>query len=719
MSEARPLTVALAGNPNAGKTALFNRLTGAKARVANYPGTTVERREAHVNVGGLQLTVLDIPGTYSLAARSKDEEIAHDALTGRLGTPRADLVIAVVDVTRLSRSLYLTLQLLEQGLPVVVALNLMDEAERKGLVVHPEILAQRLGVPVIPTVATEGQGLDQLLAAALALAKAPAQPDAQRAIALPLTPDDQAIVDAAREALSADGAAASDGDALFYLTSGGGLRGRLPDATRGALDALATRAQGAGASSFAQRVIAARYQRIGELSAGVVVPSGGARGPDRSRRIDRVLTHPVGGLALFGLTMLVLFQAIYGWSQPLIEGVETLVGGLGDWTSAHLPEGALRDLLVDGLIAGVGNVLVFVPQLVLLFVGMAVLEDSGYMARAAFLMDRLMGKVGLQGRAFLPLLTSFACAIPGIAAARTIEGHRDRLVTMLMAPFMSCSARLPVYTMVVGAVFANSPSVAGLSFGGLVVTGMYVLGIVGAFLSAWLLKKTALRSAPNAFLIELPDYRRPRLRSVWLYVYRQTRAFVTQTGAVIVLLSIVLWAAMTYPKASLPDAARAAAEASAPDAPEEAVAHAEAQHQLAHSTAGRIGHAIEPLIAPLGFDWKIGIGLVGSFAAREVLVSTLGQVYGVGADANEGSVVLREALLAERDPVSGKPVFTPAVGLALMAFFSLAMQCLATVAALRRETGTWRWPLASIVWMNGLAWVAAFVTYRVSMWAGL
>ncbi len=701
-----PLRVALAGNPNAGKTALFNALTGASARVANYPGTTVERREATVLVpSGEAVSVLDVPGTYSLVARSRDEEIAHDALTGRLGGERADVIVSVVDVTRLSRSLYLTLQLLELGRPVVVALNLMDEAERRGLRVDVALLAKRLGAPVVPIVATEGRGLDALLAAVRGAAGTESR-SPQKTLAA----EDLAAVETARAALGSPAAPAVEGEALFYLTSGAGLRARLEPSARAALEPL-------GGPAFSQRLIAARYALIGQLIDGVSTATA-PPGPDRSRRIDRVLTHPVGGLVLFGGAMLVLFQAIYAWSGPLIEGVEAGVGAVGEWLAARLPDGAVKSLVVDGLLAGVGNVLVFVPQLVMLFVGIAALEDSGYMARAAFLLDRVMGSVGLHGRAFLPLLTSFACAIPGVAAARTIEG-RDRLVTMLIAPFMSCSARLPVYTMVVSAVFADAAPVLGLSFGGLVITGMYLLGIVGALFTAWLLKRTALKGGAPSFVLELPDYRLPRLRSVGLHVLRQTRAFVVQTGAVIVLLSVILWAAMTYPATALPPEERAAVEARAGDDAEGAVERAQAQHRLAHSVAGRIGHAIEPLIEPLGFDWRIGIGLVGSFAAREVLVSTLGQVYGVGSDVDEGSVVLREALRAAKTSDGSAQAFTPAIGLSLMAFFSLAMQCLSTVAALRRESGGWPWALASIVWMNGLAWLAAFATYRAALWAGL
>ena len=718
--------IALAGNPNVGKTALFNQLTGARARVANYPGTTVERRTAPLRLERGPAELIDVPGSHSLVARSRDEEVAHDVLTGRMGGARADLIIVVIDATHLQKGLYLALQLLELERPMILALNQVDAARAGGLEVSAALLSKRLGVPAVAVSATTGEGIPELL---LAIEAGGAIPT----VLAPISDADAQLLAEAQRALRAGGHDGSRGEAAYLLSSASSARAALADDLADSLDRLVATAATRGPETFGRRLIAARYVFIDQIAVGVVTASGAAV-PDRSGRIDRVVTHPAVGLLLFALATIGLFQLVYTGSEPLIGGVEAGVGWLQEWLGAKLPEGALRELILDGLVAGVGNVAVFLPQLIILFTAIALLEDSGYMARAAFLLDRPMSRVGLHGKAFLPLMTSFACAIPGIAAARTVEQPRDRLVTMLIAPFMSCSARLPIYTLVISALFASAQPVLGLSAGGLIMASMYLLGIAAAFFTAWLLKRTVLAAPAPPLVLELPDYRLPSLRGVLTHVWSQSRAFITQSGPVIVALSIVLWAAMSYPNSALDGAAKTAVEqtarlaaASAPEpVPEEelsaavaaAVAHAEGQHRLQNSVAGTLGHAIEPVIAPLGFDWKIGIGLIGSFAAREVLVSTLGQVYGVGADEGEESPVLREALLRETDPATGKPRFTPLVGVSLMVFFVLAMQCLSTVAALRRETGGWRWPLASIVYMNGLAWIASFATFQIGTLLG-
>ncbi|MBT9555237.1 MAG: ferrous iron transport protein B [Myxococcales bacterium] len=720
------LRIALAGNPNVGKTALFNRLTGARARVANYPGTTVERRTAALRLERGPAELVDVPGCHSLVARSRDEEVAHDVLTGRLGGARADLIIVVIDATHLQKGLYLALQLLELERPVVLALNQVDAARAAGLEVDAALLSQRLGVPAVAVSAMTGEGIPALLAAIEAGGGIPS-------VLATLSDLDLQVLENAQRVLRASGHDGSRGEAAYLLTSAPSARASLHEDLADQLDRLVATAATRGPETLGRRLIAARYAFIDPIAAGVIRAVGPAV-PDRSGRIDRVVTNPAVGLLLFALATIGLFQLVYTGSEPLIGGVEAGIGWLQGWLGAKLPEGALHELVLDGLIAGVGNVAVFLPQLIILFTAIALLEDSGYMARAAFLLDRPMSRVGLHGKAFLPLMTSFACAIPGISAARTVEQPRDRLVTMLIAPFMSCSARLPIYTLVISALFASAQPVFGLSAGGLIMAAMYLLGILAAFFTAWLLKRTVLAAPAPPLVLELPDYRIPSVRGVLMHVWSQSRAFITESGPVIVALSIVLWAAMSYPKSELGDTAKTiveqtarliAADAVEPMSEDEvsaavlaAVSHAEGQHRLQHSVAGKLGHAIEPIIAPLGFDWKIGIGLIGSFAAREVLVSTLGQVYGVGADEGEESPVLRDALLRETNPATGQPRFTPLVGVSLMVFFVLAMQCLSTVAALRRETGGWQWPLASIVYMNALAWLASLATFQIGTLLG-
>lgn len=709
--------VTLAGNPNTGKTTLFNALTGSKARIGNYPGVTVESRHGTVRTpGGSELLVVDVPGCYSVTARSLEEEIAHDVVLGRIGGGPADVIVVVADASNPARNLYLLTQLLEFERPVVLALNMMDVAAERGVQIDVPGLAAALKIPVVPIVARTREGLDALISAVeqvqVAGAASPVRPQ--------LDASDQEAVAKVRTALASADYEATLGQALWLLSSNVRHLDRQPkvaEMIRSVRDALRAPLDPERPLDFNRRLIVARYALVDSLCSRFVKVTKPTE-VSRTERADRILTHPVWGMGIFILAMTVLFQAVFSWSDPLIGGVETLMTLLSGLLSDVVPQGVVRELLVDGVLAGVGNIFVFLPQIVILFLAITALEETGYMARAALLLDGVMRRVGLHGRAFVPLMSSFACAIPGVMAARTIETTRDRIVTIMVAPLMSCSARLPVYTLVIAAVFASSEPVLGIfSLGGLVITAMYFLGIFAALGAAFVFKRTLLTGPTPPLILELPEYQTPVLREVLLRVYRRARVFVTQTGTVILALSVVLWALISYPRTELDPTQRAAVVAELPAEADEAargaaIGVAEAQTRLANSFAGRIGKAIEPLIEPLGFDWKIGIGLVGSFAAREVLVSTLGQVYGVGSEVDEESVVLRKALLAERRPDTGEPVFTPLVGLSLMVFFVLAMQCLSTVAVVRRETASWRWPIIMIVYMNALAWLGAFLTYQ-------
>jgi len=700
-----PIHIALAGNPNTGKTSIFNAITGTAAKVGNYPGVTVEKRSRNLPLSDGKVAVLvDLPGTYSLTARSADEEIAMQEIIGAYNTPPADVIVAVVDATNLARCLYLVMQLAELQRPMVLALNMCDLAKTQNVEVDSRGLSAALGIPVVETVAREGTGVEELTRIALDEAAIPSAS---------LVPDlieaDQASVDQLKATLKSKDDVATTGYALWLLTSSTEMLDSVSPAISSTIRDLKTvNRQNASDQhlNFNRRIIAARYQRVDELIAKFVqTPT--ARKQSKTQRWDAVLTHPIWGMAAFVLTMGVLFQAVYSWCDPFIGWIEAGMEFAGQFLSANMSEGILQEFLAQGLVAGIGNILVFLPQILLLFLGIAVLEDSGYMARAAVLVDSLMRRVGLNGKAFVPLLSSFACAIPGIMAARTIENRRDRLVTILIAPLMSCSARLPVYTLVIGAVFASSDPVFGIfSLGGLIIVAMYFLGLFSALAVAFVLKRTVLKAPTPAFVMELPDYKWPSIRTVLLQMYRRGAVFVTQTGTVILALSIILWALMAYPRETPPNA-------------DQLSDSQVAQYQLSESFAGSVGHFIEPIIEPLGFDWKIGIGLVGSFAAREVLVSTLGQVYGVGGDADEESLVLRKALLSDIDPATDKPRFTPLVGVSLMVFFVIAMQCLSTVAVVRRETASWTWPIVMIVYMNALAWLASFATFQIGRSLGL
>ncbi len=631
-STAGQLTVALAGNPNAGKTTLFNALTGLNRKVANYPGVTVERKIGVWHADGKRAELIDLPGLYSLDATSLDEQIASDVLLGKVdGVAKPDAVIAVVDATNLERNLYLVTQLFEFGVPVVVALTMIDVFEKQKHEIDVQRLSKLLKVPVVAVDASEGRGIDELA------------DKVAEAIAVP------------REA---------------------------PE--------IAKDAEGTNAKIFS------RYAFISDVVQKSVKHNDKAA-HDRSEKIDKILTHRVFGLAILVGVLLLVFQAIFSWAAVPMHLLEVGVGAIGDAVRAQMPEGILADLVVDGIIAGVGGVLVFLPQILLLFLFISILEDTGYMARAAFLMDKLMSRFGLHGKAFLPLMSSFACAIPGIMATRTIENQRDRFATILIAPFMSCSARLPVYTLMIGAFFTGQTVLGFISLGAVLMLAMYALGILVAVIVGFILKKTLLSSKPAPFVMELPPYRMPDLRTVFQNMLTRAWLFVKRAGTVILAISIILWALAYFPRTEAVPAAEGGPAA-------ETV-------QLQNSYAGQLGHAIEPVIRPLGFDWKIGVALIASFAAREVLVSTLSIIYNVGSEETEESPTLISAIKNAKDE-QGNTVWTPLTALTLMVFFVLAMQCMSTLAIVRRETNSWKWPLFQFAYMTAIAYFAAFVTYQ-------
>lgn len=692
------LHVALVGNPNTGKSTLFNALTGMRQRVGNYSGVTVERVEGRYrDADGHPVTVLDLPGTYSLSASSPDEEIALAVLVGRAdGVSVPDVAVIVVDAQNLERNLFLASQVLELGIPAVIALNQVDAALAAGIRIDPVELTLELGAPVVSTVATRGEGLDLLKQA---VNRAAALPPAERQFELP---SEAAEALAPVEACLVAGgfhpsAAGMEALRLLAVTQIGPHLAHVPGLA-GAVEAARARVEAAGLTPRSLEA-EARYGWI----AGVV-----ERTTERTHtgkkslteRADGVILHRVWGPVIFVLLMALVFQSIFSWAEPMIGWVESLFNLLGGSVGGALPEGDLRSLLVDGVIAGVGSVLVFLPQITILFLFIGILEDSGYMARAAFIMDRFMRSVGLHGRSFIPMLSGYACAVPGVMSTRVIENPKDRLATILVLPLMSCSARIPVYTLLIGA-FIPSVTVAGIfNLRGITLLVMYLLGTLTALAMAAVFKKTLLKGRARPLIMELPPYRLPSVRSLALSVGHRVSMFLRKAGTVILSLSIVLWALATYPKSH-----------PAPGVPDDVAQ----EQQLANSTLGRLGHAIEPAVRPLGYDWKIGVGIMASLAAREVFVSTMGTIYGVGA-ADETSGALREKLQRERDPATGLPAYTPLVAVGLMVFYVYAMMCMSTVAVVVRETGGGRtglkWASFQFAYMLALAYGAAFLVYR-------
>ncbi|MFT4913901.1 MAG: ferrous iron transport protein B [Brevundimonas sp.] len=619
-SAARLTRVALVGNPNSGKTALFNALTGAHQKVANYAGVTVERKEGLIRaLSGRTLSVLDLPGTYSLRARSPDEEVTRDAVLGKLaGETPPDVIVCVADATNLRLVLRLVLELKQVGRPMLLALNMYDIAQRQGLRIDLEALEAELGLPIVTTVATRKRGIDDLIAAV------------------------EARIDAGLPA----------GDNVWHAPDAAGLR---------------------TAAREAERIMKA-----------CVKPP--LRPDTLTGRIDSVLLHPVGGLVILFALLFVMFQAVFSWATPVMDGIEAGFGLLGAGVATVVPEGLVQSLLIDGIISGVGSVLVFLPQIVILFAFIIMLEDFGYMARAAFLMDRIMGGAGLHGRAFIPLLSSFACAIPGIMATRTIDSRRDRLTTILVAPLMTCSARIPVYTLIIAAFIPQQTVWGFANLQGLVMFGLYAAGIISALAVSFVIRRILWRGAVEPFMMELPSYKLPDLKSVLMNLWIRARIFLARAGRIILPLMVVVWVLSTFPYP-----------------PEGATGPA-----IDYSFAGMIGHALEPVFRPIGFNWEMVIALVPGMAAREVAVAALGTVYAI-ADAENNTGALSSVLAAH---------WSLATGLSFLAWYVFAPQCVATLGVVKRETNSWKWMWIMVAYMTALAYLAALVTYQTAVALG-
>ncbi|MEE2657726.1 MAG: ferrous iron transport protein B [Candidatus Latescibacterota bacterium] len=713
--------IALVGNPNTGKTTFFNALTGLHQRIANYPGVTVEffAGEARLPAGS-SLQVVDLPGTYSLSAASPVEALAVDVLFGRQpDAPIVDAVIAIADASNLRQGLYLISQLLELNKPLVLVLNMSDIAAARGIAIDVNELSRQLGVPVVPVVATRGEGLDAVLAHLQSLLAKESTPVPLRS---PLPSEMSVQVDRLVTEASEHRRALTRAEAIRLLVDTEDLSPEL-ECLQGKVREL--RANIGASAPLSALETEARHLWIQQVLSGSCA-AGRASGLSGSDRLDRILTHRVLGLATFLVISAFLFQGIYRGSAPLMDAIEGLFSRLGLVVAAQVPKGPVQSLLVDGVIAGVGGVLVFLPQIAFLFLLISILEDCGYMARAALLMDRLLGRLGLSGRSFIPMLSSFACAVPGIMSARTIANRRDRYVTILVAPLISCSARLPVYVLFIGAFIPDEP-IFGRWIGlqGLTLLGMYTMGALVAIPVAWLLRSTLFRGHSSAFLLELPSYKWPTPYTVGLRVYHSACAFVVRAGSIILAGTIVMWALAYFPRSETVsrqfDEQRAQIALVSGAQRDAALKRLESEEAAAHVEAsylGRAGHFIEPAVEPLGWDWRLGMAALASFPAREIIISALGTIYSLGGEGvDEESADLRAALQGATR-ADGSRVLGVPVALSVMVFFALCAQCMSTLAVIQRETESWGWALLSFTYMTVLAYVGALATYQATTWLG-
>ncbi len=723
-SAAPQLTVAVIGNPNTGKSTLFTALTGVHSRIGNYPGVTVEKKTGRFTLEGRSVQLVDLPGTYSLSPRSLDEMVSVEVLLGQQrDVGKIDAVVCIADASNLERNLYVVSQILDLGLPTVLVLNMWDVAEHRGIVINVGELRSRLSIPVIPCEAHRRRHIEDVKQAIVSVVSQP--PPAAPRVFPPEFYD---------EGLKLQSRLAEWGETNvpFYVAErllldvGGQFEAtfsarhteKLPAALTEARERLKVIGLKVPAAEAKARYAWARQV----LNGAITLPP--ERTANRSDGLDRWLTHKVWGLAAFIAIMFAVFQAISTFSAPLMNLCEALQQGVGSQIGSLLPPGPFRSLIVDGVIAGVGGILVFLPQICFLFLFIALLEDCGYMARAAFLMDKLMVKVGLSGKSFVPLMSSFACAIPGIMATRTIENRRDRMVTILVAPLMSCSARAPVYALMIAAFFPSVAWAGGwITLHGVMMFVMTFFGAAVAIPVAWLFKKTLFKGETPPFVMELPSYKWPSPRIVAHRVYDRARAFVLRAGSLIFATSILVWAASYFPgdhtleqqtsvqieqvESKLADDPSLQAER------DELVVRRNAlsEQLLETSFLGRFGKGIEPAVRPLGWDWRIGVGVLASFPAREVIVATLGTIYSLGGDVDESDSGLQQALQNSKWP-DGRPVYSIPVALSIMVFFALCAQCASTLMVIRRETNSWGWSLFTFVYMTTLAYLAALIVYQ-------
>jgi ferrous iron transport protein B len=710
MSSKDALTIALVGNPNTGKSTIFNGLTGLRQKIANYPGVTVERKVGFTDIDGQSYRIIDLPGTYSLNYKKIDERITYQTLIGEYEHEEVpDVVMIVVDSSNLDRNLFLATQVMDLGLPTMLVLNMGDVAKERGIEIDPQAIEENLGIPVFAVSAKFKQDIGTIKKAIAEQKYAKPEPllwapGKNLRIATdvlinkwlkPSTqlPERAHIIEALR--LISD----NQIEEAFYACENKEFGQKVIDEARFLIE-------NEGGNAIAAEVLY-RYDFINECTKDSVSQEDEDK-KSISDRIDEVVTHKVFGPIIFVFVLLVMFQSIFTWATPFMDLIELVFIKTGSWLTATLPSGVLSSLLVDGVIAGLGGVVVFLPQILFLFFFIYVLEGTGYMARAAFVMDGFMTKVGLHGRSVVPLMSGFACAIPGIMATRNIENWRDRILTIMVLPFMACSARLPVYALLIAAFIPKTTILGFFDLQGITFFGLYLFGIVMAIVAALVMNQFFPKSDSSPFIMELPSYKMPKWSAVFHNTFERGTIFVKEAGKIIIAISIVLWFLASYPKVEVPSHITTGTTVTEASFNPQQDADA---YQLKNSYAGKFGHFIEPVIKPLGFDWKIGIALITSFAAREVMVGTLNTIYSIKESGGEG-LTLKQKIINDKDPETGKPIYTTATAISLMIFFALAMQCMSTIAIVRRETNSWKWPSAMFLYMTGLAYICSLIAFQ-------
>ncbi|MFC3198398.1 ferrous iron transport protein B [Parapedobacter deserti] len=687
--------IALVGNPNVGKSTIFNKLTGLRQKAGNYPGVTVEKKTGSFTHGHIKYHLIDLPGAYGIHPSSLDEEAVYDVLADKSNSNHPELVVVVGDPFNLKRSILLYQQIRELGLPAIFTINMIDEAERAGLSINVDQLERTLSTKVVLTDARTGKGIHTLKEA---LQYKPNGYSPAFRIPEEYTDAVRQVKERVRQE--------SDYIAWLYLSQ---KQNKHLDAATTAEIAAIRKAHDINYHRLQIQETLARHTALDSRFSGIVNDPT-KKSEHFTERLDRLLVHPLWGYAIFFALLLLIFQAIYTWSGPFMDGIDNGFAWLASRAGEWLPAGPINGLITDGIIAGIGGIVIFIPQIAILFIFISLMEESGYMSRVVYLMDRWLKPFGLSGKSAVPLMSGAACAIPAVMSARTIENDKERLITILVTPFMTCSARLPIYIILIGLVIPEE-RVLGLDLQGLVLFGMYLLGIFAALGSAWILKHLMKTNYKSFLILEMPTYKYPVVRNVLTNVWDKTMGFVVGAGKIILAISVILWVLGSFGLDDRFTNAEEIVRMENPGITEEDFENEVQSQQLEHSFLGSIGRFIEPVVAPLGYDWKMGIGLISSFAAREVFVSTMATVYSLGS--TDDDLTIRERMASEINPNTGKPAYNFASGISLLLFYAFAMQCMSTIAIVRKETNSWKWTFIQLAFMTGFAYIAALVAYQL------